>query len=152
MSAKARHRSAEGRSARVTTVALTASLAVSAGLVALSAASGRHHWLALVGLLPLFVSIRRQTPLRALLSGALWGLSLFAFTIAGLGPAIEVAPGSLLLFIGAPAAYACLGAILTRWIGFSPFVLGVGWVGVDRDAQRHVWAACDTGRRGRLAR
>jgi hypothetical protein len=31
----------------------------------------------------------------------------------------------------AVGAYAFVGAALTRWIGFSPFVLGVGWMGVE---------------------
>jgi len=39
--------------------------------------------------------------------------------------------GSLLLLTAAPAVYACLGSRLTRWIGYSPFVLGVGWMGVE---------------------
>ena len=39
--------------------------------------------------------------------------------------------GSLLLLSVVPAAYACLGAWLTRRIGFNPFVLGFGWMGVE---------------------
>ena len=30
-----------------------------------------------------------------------------------------------------PGIYAYLGARLTRWIGFNPFVLGVAWMGVE---------------------
>jgi len=30
-----------------------------------------------------------------------------------------------------PALYTSLGAALTRWIGFSPLVLGVGWMAVE---------------------
>ncbi len=38
---------------------------------------------------------------------------------------------SLLLLTAIPAIYAYLAAKLTRWIGFSPFVLGVTWMGVE---------------------
>jgi hypothetical protein len=30
-----------------------------------------------------------------------------------------------------PALYALFGGLLTRWMGFSPFVLGIAWVGVE---------------------
>jgi apolipoprotein N-acyltransferase len=37
----------------------------------------------------------------------------------------------LLVLPLAGAGYCLTGALLTRWIGFSPFVLGVAWMGVE---------------------
>ncbi|MEK6798758.1 MAG: hypothetical protein AABZ12_07325, partial [Planctomycetota bacterium] len=40
-------------------------------------------------------------------------------------------PLTALAVVTLPGAYAFLGAALTRWIGFSPFVLGVTWAAVE---------------------
>lgn len=113
-----------------TTALLVFSLVGSALLIGVAAKTGRYPYVACVGLVPLFVAIRVCRPLAALLWGTAWGLSLFAVSVAGLGPPIPPTVGSLLLLAGAPAVYAWLGALLTRWIGFSPYVLAVGWMGV----------------------
>ena len=113
---------------------LALSLIVSALLVALSLASPDHAWLrwsAFGGLLPLFVAIRVLRPGRAMLCGALWGLSLYAFCVAVFNTGVSDALSSLALLAAIPAIYAYLAAKLTRWIGFSPFVLGVTWMGVE---------------------
>ncbi|MDO8631472.1 MAG: hypothetical protein Q7R41_13375, partial [Phycisphaerales bacterium] len=127
---KGNHRQTESDRARKSSALLLFSLVGSALLIGIAAKTGRYPYVACVGLVPLFVVIRVCRPLAALLWGAAWGLSLFAVSVAGLGPPIPPTVGSLLLLAGAPAVYAWLGARLTRWIGFSPFVIAVGWMGV----------------------
>lgn len=90
-------------------------------------ASAVLGWLALV---PLFVVIRRCRAGGAMLAGGLWGLAVWVFTW-GAGEAVGRDLLSVSLLTTVPAVYACLGAGLTRRIGFSPFVLGVGWMGVE---------------------
>jgi hypothetical protein len=99
-------------------------------------------WLALF---PLFVCISVLAPGRAALAGAFWGACLCVFNAFGASPANGDFPVSALPFVPSwlrafvpllvlllsPALYAGLAAWLTRWIGFSPFVLGVGWMGVE---------------------
>ncbi|MGB2987569.1 MAG: hypothetical protein WBE26_17020 [Phycisphaerae bacterium] len=97
----------------------------------LAAASPGCAWLGWLTLLPLFFAIRLYRPLGATLSGAVWGFSLYAFSVAGTAGSIEPSISSLALLTAIPAIYACLGASLTQWIGFSPFVLGVSWMGVE---------------------
>jgi apolipoprotein N-acyltransferase len=65
--------------------------------------------------------------------GALWGAALFVFGTYPLGGSRLFSPtlGNLCVLSTAVGAYAFVGAALTRWIGFSPFVLGVGWMGVE---------------------
>ena len=70
-------------------------------------------------------------PVHAGLCGGLWGLTLGILTAKSAASGSMLSLGSLLLLGAAPAAYACLGSRLTRWIGYSPFVLGVGWMGVE---------------------
>jgi hypothetical protein len=69
--------------------------------------------------------------LRALACGALWGASLFVFSITAGRTAVAANLWSFALLTCIPALYTFLGASLTRWMGFSPFVLGVGWMGVE---------------------
>ncbi len=107
---------------------LLLSLVGSALLIGLSARTGRYPYVACVGLVPLFVAIRICRPLGAFLSGALWGLSLWTVSFAGLGPAITLSTTPFFVMIVSPALYAWLGALMTRWIGFSPLILGVGWI------------------------
>lgn len=85
-------------------------------------------WLGCLALVPLLRAVQTQNPLGAAVSGALWGGSLYFF---GSGAVVDVVPSSLASFVvlvSAPAAYALGGAALTRAIGFSPFVLSVGWL------------------------
>ncbi len=114
--------------------ALALSLVASALLVILSLASPDHVWLrwsAFGGLLPLFVAIRVLRPGRATLCGALWGLSLYVFSAAVFNTSVSTGFFSIGLLTAIPAIYAYLAAKLTRWIGFSPLVLGVSWMGVE---------------------
>ncbi len=133
----------------VKTVALGVSVVIAAYLLAVAVSTTGHAWLGWFTLFPLFCAIRAQRPIGAMLSGALWGLSLYAFLPTGfestVGPAVgstgigwtEIPisvlglPSSLVLLTIIPAIYAFLASWVTRWIGFSPFVLGVGWMGVE---------------------
>ena len=112
-------------------VALTLALVGSAYLTAAAVGSPTHAWMGWLSLLPLFVAIRVLRPLRASACGALWGGCLFAFCIASGRTAVSANLASLALLTAIPAIYTFLGAGLTRWMGFSPFVLGVGWMGVE---------------------
>ncbi len=112
-------------------VVLTVSLVVSAYVMARGLRSPEQAWLAWVALLPLFVAIRSLCPVHAMLSGGLWGLSLCLFAAVAVGTALGDAALPLALLTAIPAAYAFLGASLTRRIGFSPLVLGVAWMGVE---------------------
>ena len=111
------------------TAALVVSLLVGARLMALAVGSDGYAWLGWFSLVPLFLVIRLWRPARAMLAGALWGISLCLFSVGQLAPPVGVP--SLLLLAAAPAIYAYFGARLTRWIGFNPFVLGVAWMGVE---------------------
>jgi apolipoprotein N-acyltransferase len=99
--------------------------------MALAMSSETRWWLGWVTLLPLFYAIRVLRPLRAFIAGAFWGGCLFA-SAATIGVA-EFAPGplSLALVTLVPGTYAALGAILTRQIGFSPYLLALGWMCVE---------------------
>ena len=110
---------------------LVVSLVASACLMAAAGGLTDKPWVAWYALLPLFVVIWACRPLVALLAGAFWGVSLYVFSVSGLNPALSPGVVALLLLAGVPAVYAGLGARLTRWMGFSPFVLGVGWIAVE---------------------
>jgi hypothetical protein len=92
---------------------------------------GGCSWLGWAALLPLFVAIRCLPPLRAMLCGALWGLSFYVSAAHLL--TTEVAAGllSLALLVAAPACYALFGAWYTRWYKFDPLGLAVAWMGVE---------------------
>ena len=118
---------------RTTTVAaLCASLVAGAYLASVGGETAPpvFGW---VAMLPLLAAVRVARPVGAAAAGALWGTAFFAFSawLGSSGRAEQVALARLLLLAGAPAAYACGGAWLTRRIGFSPFVLGVAWMGVE---------------------
>ena len=109
--------------------ALGASLVLSAYGIACAARGDLPLWVGWVALVPVFVAVRALRPILAMLCGALWGASLFVFNGGGSEPGNPIVVGLLLTVV--PAAYAYLAACVTRWIGFSPFVLGVGWMGVE---------------------
>ena len=110
---------------------LGAALAFSACLMAIALQSPAGVWLGWFTLIPLFLSIRVLSPLRAFFAGAFWGLCLFVFaTVSGAAP---FAPNvwSAFLLGAVPGVYALLGARLTRQKGFSPLLLGLGWIAVE---------------------
>lgn len=90
-----------------------------------------HTWVGWVALLPLFVSIRILAPLRAMLAGALWGLCLSVSLVTTLDGVSSPGAGSLVLLTTLPAIYTSLGARLTRRVGFSPYLLALGWMVVE---------------------
>ncbi len=125
-------RSVGGASApHIKPAALGVSLFFSAYLMVTSNASSGLLWPGWFSLLPLFVAIRTLRPVGAMLSGAFWGLCLYGFAVTGAGPAIVPGLAAPVLLTAVPAIYAFVGAWLTRRIGFSPFVLGAAWMGVE---------------------
>jgi len=112
-------------------VMLILSLILSAHFMAVAVGTPGFAWLAWISLLPLFLAIRLLAPLRAMLCGALWGAGLLLFSVLRGDGAIAPTLSSLALLTTVPAAYACLGAWLTRRLGFSPLLLGLGWAGVE---------------------
>lgn len=106
-------------------------LAMAAALMSLAQRSVDAHWLGWVTLVPLFLAIRNLSPARAALAGAFWGGVLCLFST--LGPAASLPPTlrSFAFLTAVPALYAFLGAVQTRKVGFSPLILGLGWVGVE---------------------
>lgn len=126
-----------GHAAR--TAALIIALVISACLAVASVSdrcptaggSTGHAWLGWFSLIPLFLVIRLWRPTGAMLAGGLWGICLYVFSVGQPDAPVASTVQSLLLLAGPPAIYAYLGARLTRWIGFNPFVLGVAWMGVE---------------------
>jgi apolipoprotein N-acyltransferase len=106
-------------------------LAGSAYLMALAIESPKYVLLGWVTLLPLFYAIRVLSPARALMSGAFWGACLFFASAAFARTEIAPSLSSLTLLSLIPGAYCYFGAALTRRIGFSPYLLALGWIGVE---------------------
>ena len=111
--------------------ALALALASSAYLMALAIESPHRVWLGWVTLLPLFYAIQVFSPVRALISGGFWGACLFASSVAFATTDITPSLGSFALLSLIPGAYGYFGAALTWRIGFSPFLLALGWIGVE---------------------
>jgi len=64
-------------------------------------------------------------------AGAFWGAVLFAASVTLARTDVEPALVPLALLVLVPGLYAGLGAALTRHIGFSPYLMALGWVGVE---------------------
>ena len=118
-----------GRTARA--AALTLSLAASAYLMGVAIASPAYWWLGWVTLLPLFYSIRVLSPGLAFCAGSFWGCCLFFASFLDGGPRIAPNLLSLAFLTLTPGLYASFGAGLTRQVGFSPYLLALGWVWVE---------------------
>jgi apolipoprotein N-acyltransferase len=106
-------------------------LVVGAYLMALSVGSHGHAWIGLLTLLPLLRAIQVLRPSQAAVCGGVWGLSLYVFTVGVVETTVAAGAQSLLLLTVVPAAYGWLGAMVTRRVGFSPLILGFGWVLVE---------------------
>lgn len=111
--------------------ALVISLSLSALLMVVAVGSSAYSWLAWFGLLPLFLCIRLLRPIAAMLAGFVWGICFYFFSVAFSASDISQTLQSFALLTIAPALYACFGALLTRWVGFNPLLLGIGWVLVE---------------------
>ena len=107
------------------------SLAVSATFMALAVEAPQHFWLGWITLLPLLQAARVLDPLRAFGAGAFWGSSLLVASAAMGSRNIEFGISSASILTLGPALYACFGAMLTRRVGFSPYLMALGWVGVE---------------------
>ena len=107
------------------------SLAVSATFMALAIEAPQHFWLGWISLLPLLQAARALSPLGAFGAGSFWGASLFAASAAMGSNNIEFGVSSLAILTLGSALYACFGALLTRRVGFSPYLMALGWVGVE---------------------
>ena len=106
-------------------------LGVSATFMALAVQTPRHFWLGWITLLPLMQSARSLTPGGAFCAGSFWGAALFwASALIGSDNIAFTVPSFLILTLG-PALYGCFGAWLTRRVGFSPYLMALGWVGVE---------------------
>ena len=101
---------------------------VSAIFMALAAGTENYFWLAWIGLLPLFFLIRILPPVTAALSGAVWGISIYLFSIAGLGHSLTPSPLFFIMLAVIPGLYALLCSWLTRLFGFNPLILAFGWI------------------------
>ena len=110
---------------------LGACLILSGFLLSLTGAPESFWWLGWICLLPLFEAIRVSAPRRAMGYGALWGVCLYAFSIFASSTGQSAPLWAPALMIAIPAVYACAGAHVVRRIGFSPFVLAFGWIGVE---------------------
>ena len=104
---------------------------LSALLMAVAVDAPEARWLGWFALVPLFLSIRKLGPLKATAAGAGWGLSLFLFLALAPDPPITFTLRSCLALTIIPALYARLGVHVTRRAGFSPLLLGLGWVAVE---------------------
>ncbi len=111
--------------------AIGASLLVSANAMALAIASPSFWWLGWLTLLPLLLAIRLLSPGRAAVAGSFWGLCFYAISVGGAGAPLAPSLLSALLLAAIPGIYAGLGSRITRRVGFSPLLLGLGWVGVE---------------------
>lgn len=90
-----------------------------------------YSWLAWIALLPLFFSIQAFRPTVACLCGLVWGVSFFACSSVALESDVPYTWGSLALLGAVPAIYAFGAAMVTRRLGFNPFVVAFGWIGVE---------------------
>ncbi len=125
-----RERAARARLVRALRgLATVASLAAGAKLSAYSASAQVPLLIGILGFFPLFVAIRVHRAPIASLCGTVWGLLLF-LQLSAWG-SVDRTVSTALIFAAAPACHAALGSLLTRWVGFSPLVLGVTWFGVE---------------------
>ena len=111
--------------------ALGVLLVASALLTAVAIGSADYSWFAWFGLLPLFLAIRLLSPAVAALAGALWGGCFYLFLVVGAVPGLSLTAHSFALLAIVLMLYAYFGVLLRRWIGFSPMLLGLGWILVE---------------------
>ncbi len=109
-------------------VALPPLVALCGVLMAISVGAPGQEWLAWIALTPLLAAARAYSPLKAGLAGAVWGLCFYSAAAAGVAPSIDVGPISLSLLALVPAAYAALGSLATRAVGFAPVIMALLWI------------------------
>jgi apolipoprotein N-acyltransferase len=106
-------------------------LAASAFLLSLCIHNVFYRWTSWLALVPLFAAIRVCRPLGGLISGVAWIACVLLFGRLIFDASIPSGWFAPTLLVVIPPIYCAGGAVLTRWIGYSPFVLGVGWMGVE---------------------
>jgi apolipoprotein N-acyltransferase len=106
-------------------------LGLSAILMSFAVESPRYWWLGWMTLLPLLQAARSLRPSLALAAGSFWGAVLFAASVTVAQTGVQPALFPLALLVLIPGLYAGFGAALTRRIGFSPYLMALGWVGVE---------------------
>ncbi len=111
--------------------ALGVLLVPSALLTAVAVGSVDYSWFAWFSLLPLFLAIRVLSPAVAALAGAFWGGCFYLFLVAVAVPSLSLTPHSFALLAIVLMLYAYFGGLLTRWVGFSPMLLALGWIVVE---------------------
>ncbi len=129
MTAERQSQSSVGRTVKAGL--LIAALIGSAFLMTAALQSPKVWWLGWLTLLPLMLSIRLLSPVRAMLAGALWGFSLCLFSVNAAGVPLDPSFRSFALLTAIPALYALFGVHVTRRVGFNPLLLGIGWVAVE---------------------
>jgi hypothetical protein len=112
---------------------ITALVLLGAFFMTMSFKTSHAAWIAWIGVFPLLLVIKYFSPLRAMLFGAVWGASIFALSlvIPGTESHIPHTVPSLTLLTIVPAVFAYAGGLLTRWIGFCPLIIALGWFGVE---------------------
>lgn len=131
MRAIGRHQSAGCGRSPLRTGALVTLLLLGACLMATTIGCNDGIWIRGFALMPLLLVIRLGRPVEALSAGVLWGISVCVFSLRQADPVMDPSTRLLLSLAAAPGIYAYLATRLTGWIGFSPFVLGIGWMGVE---------------------
>lgn len=134
-----RHAERSGRQWKPQAHRLCVLLAVACGaaLGALSRTGQAPFWVGWLALLPIFLAIRFSSPLAAIGLAAAWGAALCtaqAMIDAHFLPDLRASAtsiGLLATLVTLPAAYAGLSATVTRFIGFRPIVIALGWVVVE---------------------
>jgi len=112
-------------------LALGVLLVPSALLTAVAVGSADYSWFAWFGLLPLFFAIRVLNPVVAALAGAFWGGCFHLFLVTYAVPGLSLTSQSFVLLTIVLMLYAYFGGLLTRWVGFSPMLLALGWIVVE---------------------
>jgi len=110
---------------------LSVSLLLSAFLTANAVISPIYGWTVWLCLFPLFLAIKILPPCQAGIAGGFWGfwLSMFLILADYVPPSHTIT--SLLFLAGITAVYGYGGAYFTSKWGFRPFVLALGWLGVE---------------------
>lgn len=105
----------------------------SALVIGLTPEGQRYTWLVWVGLLPVLHSFRVFSPPKALIIGALFGSYICLMSLLSPCGRAVVPPTlfSFTILTSLLGIYAYFGALVTAWIGFSSFILAVGWIVVE---------------------
>lgn len=105
---------------------------VGGGLTAGAMTAAGATWCAWIGLLPLFAPIRLLSPGRAAVVGAMWGGVIFVLLLdSNHVRRIDLGILNPIVLVLTPGLYAFAASGLTRRVGYSPFILAVGWIGVE---------------------